>query len=252
LSGGEVLDAVLAGVGRTDMDVHSLRVIDDHLVDLELVSDTAAQEVAVGDIIRAGLKVTHSVLGEPATSVESFALRLVCRNGMTHRECSSQQATRTRRLPVDRADARRLQIEQVRKIAADTFASLGQRLGRIGRLQNERVEPQDLFARWLERARLSNRQLMPLLREAWQVEGGRPTAYDAMNALTRVATHATNLPLRQRRTLAGLAGLLAFREWHLCPRCFSMLSSRAGSENEGGHSGDKEHVHHIGHVPSVN
>jgi hypothetical protein len=67
--------------------------------------------------------------------------------------------------------------------------------------------------------------MMPRLLEAWRVEGEENTHYGAVNALTRVATHDLDLSERQRRVLAALAGILAFSEVHLCPRCFSVLGT---------------------------
>lgn len=55
------------------------------------------------------------------------------------------------------------------------------------------------------------------------------TAYAALNALTWVASHTDRLTLAERRGLARLAGVLAFRHEHLCPRCFSIL--RVGAAN---------------------
>jgi hypothetical protein len=245
LTGPEVLQAVLDGLSVPEITVNRLQLCDNHLLQLELVSQGANTEVAPGDVLLAGLKVTHSLIGDQATWVESFILRLVCKNGLTHRECSSQRSSRTRQLPVHRTDARQLQIDQVRRLTAGTWTSLRNRLQALQGLQGETIDAENLFAHWLERARLSGRQFLPLLRDAWQEEGGRPNAYDAMNALTRVATHAPDLSIRQRRTLSGLAGLLAFRRWHLCPRCFSVLSDRSAASVDRDDS--TKQLHNISH-----
>jgi hypothetical protein len=67
--------------------------------------------------------------------------------------------------------------------------------------------------------------MMPRLLAAWRTEGEENSHYGAVNALTRVATHDLDLSERQRRVLASLAGILAFSEVHVCPRCFSVLGS---------------------------
>lgn len=82
-----------------------------------------------------------------------------------------------------------------------------------------------MLERWLLRARLSG-QLQRLL-SAWRAEGGEDTIYGAINAVTRVATHERELSERQRHILTALAGLLAFPEVHVCPRCNSILAGRA-------------------------
>jgi hypothetical protein len=93
-------------------------------------------------------------------------------------------------------------------------------------LRGERLDDvAGVLGRWLERARLSSRNLLPVLHEAWRAEGSEATSYGVMNALTRVATHAADLSARMRNALSGLAGILAFRHEHICPRCFSVLSN---------------------------
>lgn len=47
----------------------------------------------------------------------------------------------------------------------------------------------------------------------------------AVNAFTDVGTRDSNLPSRTRHLLSGLGGILAFRDRHLCSRCFSRLTS---------------------------
>jgi hypothetical protein len=49
--------------------------------------------------------------------------------------------------------------------------------------------------------------------------------FRALNALTRVATHSLDLAEWQRNRLARLAGIYANQDVHLCPHCFSILTS---------------------------
>jgi hypothetical protein len=227
LSGEEVMSAVADGIGHEAalVSVQNFRHTPESF-QVDILGDGVRAEVAPDDILQAGLRVTHSVIGEHATWIESFVLRLICSNGLTHRDCVSRRAARTRRLPVQHPGARELQRAQVRRLAANAWAALGEKLHALGELQGERIEFEQLYLRWLGQARLSARTLMPLLRQAWQAEGGQPTAYAALNALTRVATHHPGLTLRQRRTLAALAGVLAFRRLHLCPAAFQCSAAR--------------------------
>jgi len=225
LSGADVLRAVREGVGSdgASMRVHSLQFQPDSF-ELDLVSLRHAEEVLPGDVIRAGIRVNHSQIGERATTIESYLLRLVCSNGMTHRECvSRQRITRSRRLPSNRPDARLRQTDQVRRLAAATWTRTGEKLEALGTLREEQVDVEELLAQFVRRGRLWSRRLMERLLAAWQQEGGEPTAYAALNALTRVATHDRQLSERQRRALGSLAGVLAFRSIHICPSCFSVL-----------------------------
>lgn len=230
IRGTDVLQAIGDGVGES-LDVHQFEINDDSF-QIDLLASNDGEEVGPGDVVRSGLRVTHSLVFDHAIWIESYILRLVCSNGLTHRECVSRRAARTRRLPASHPGAAQLQIEQVRRLARSTWNGLRQKIDAIRNLRNEPADVESAVHRWLERARLSPKNLMPAIREAWKSEGGEATSFGVMNALTRVATHSTTLSSRVRRSLAGLAGLLAFRHQHLCPRCFSVLSGLASGPAE--------------------
>lgn len=229
ISGREAFEAIQEGVSR-DIEVSTLKVQGES-VHADLLVENALAEVAPGDILRAGLQVTHSLIGDHATWIEAYILRLQCANGMTHRECVS---ARTRRLPIGHKDARQMQIAQVRRLAADTASALEKKLATIRELRDQPVDVDRMLTRWLDRARLSTRRWLPVALNAWETEGGEATAYGLMNALTRIATHGEGISARQRRIFSGLAGLLAFQRVHICPRCFSQL----GGPSSHGESGD--------------
>lgn len=222
LKSTDVFQALLEGVETVDLKVHRLQFHEESF-QLDLVSEDLSEEVAAEDVLQAGLQLTHSFIGEQATSIQSYVLRLACTNGMTYRDCVAKRATRTRRLSADRPDAHELQMAQVRRLAKDTWGALREKLSAIKALRHEKIEVDHLFQRWIERARLSTRDILPRLQGAWRRGGEGSTAYDAMNALTFVATHDPEIDLRVRRILSGLAGVLAFRQIHFCPRCFTLL-----------------------------
>jgi hypothetical protein len=153
----------------------------------------------------------------------TYVLRLICTNGMTHRDCVNQRSARTRRLDNSRGDAAERRLDQIRRLTRATWGRLRTRLQAIRELQNERIGVAQLWRQFLARSRLSSESLLRHLEEAWTTEGREETAYGAFNALTRVATHATDLSVRQRSALAALAGVLANRAVHICPRCFSVI-----------------------------
>ena len=223
LPGADVLEAATDGHDPDTLAVHDVQFFGESL-QLDLLYRRLDIEVLSGDVLQAGLRISHSLVGDHATLIESFVLRLLCSNGLTHRDCVSRHGARTRRLSVHVPRARELQRDQIRRLSAEAWTTLARKLDSLKHLQDERVEFEGLLSRWLERARLLAARFMPLLRGAWQLEGSQPTVYGAVNALSRVATHAPEITLRQRRVLSGLAGLLAFRRMHLCPRCFAMLS----------------------------
>jgi hypothetical protein len=240
LAGGEVVGAVLEGIGleADDLHVNGQSWADDSF-QLDLLSEEMSEEMLPGDIVEAGLRITHSLIGEHATQIESFIFRLVCSNDLTHRECVGTKAVRTRRLPVGHPDARRLQIAQVGRLSREAWRTLRRKLEALRSLRDKRVDVRQYLERWLRQARLSSRNLMPSILQALDAEGSEGNAYSALNALTRVATHQLTLPLRQRRTLSALAGLIAFRNLHICPRCFSLLSDNTHGHSEDGGDTDQ-------------
>lgn len=232
LKTSDVLNAVAEGLesNLADMEVSNLR-LRAASSEFQLLSiNRLKSEVVPGDVVRAGLSIVHSPVGAHPTWVEAYLERLVCSNGMLHRDHVGRQKPRTRRLPIEMAGAREMQFDQVRRLAAEAFATLEQKLSALQALRDEGVDVERLLTAWLERARLSVGALMPRLMEAWRIEGADDTAYGVLNAITRVATHSRDLKLHERRTIARLAGLLAFRNLHLCPRCFSFLSNAPAGE----------------------
>jgi hypothetical protein len=225
LPNSDVIRAVQDALGN---DSESLSVAqiggDPDCLDVELVSASQAISVRTGDIVQSGLHIMHRRFSDEATLVEAFVYRLVCSNGMTRRECSG---LRTRKLPIDFPNNRALQINQIRRLTQETWKGLRVQREALRATSERRVHVEELLTRWIHRARISPR-LMARVLAAWQAEGSEETHYGAVNALTRVATHDLSLSLRQRRVLASLAGLLAFSEVHICPRCFSVLGRGAG------------------------
>jgi hypothetical protein len=224
LGGAEVVQAVAEAIPSDRVSVHRLGVTDDR-VTVELVSTEIQDEVAVGDVVKAGLSISHSLAGDETTRVEPYVLRLVCDNGLTHRECVERRGMRVRRLPADMSGARDLQLDQINRLAAAAWETLGAKLQALRALRSERVEVEALLSRSLLRARLPRTRLLGRLRQAWRIEGAENTAWGAVNCLSRVATHDEEVSDAERRTLSSLAGLLAFRGIHQCPKCYSMLRS---------------------------
>src|SRR5205823_1774029 len=128
--------------------------------------------------------------------------------GLVHREClaSEHRSTpRTRRIPVNRPQAKEMQINQIRKLVADNFKRLEQKLAAIEQLQRKRIEGIGaVVERFLRQAHLYSRSLYGRLLEAWEEEGSEQSAFGVLNALTRVATHAHGMPVWQRRRLSRL------------------------------------------------
>jgi hypothetical protein len=225
-----VLRAVGEGVGA---DAPTLQVQNLHQGDesftLELVTPRQSEEVRVGDVICGGLRIQHSFLDGPATRLKAFIVRLICTNGMVQHQCVGEKANprstpRTRRLPTSRPDALELQASQLRRMAADIWAMLPKKLEAIRRLHEKKIEVEHVMERFLRQAHVWTSDLMKRLRAAWKEEENEPTAFGALNALTRVATHDPGLEPWQRERLYRLAGIYANQDVHVCKQCYSILT----------------------------
>jgi hypothetical protein len=227
LNNADVLLAAREGVGS---DALSLEVQNFHLSDevfvLEMVSSRIAEEVRPGDVLHGGVQVRHSHGDGQATTVFAYVNRLVCGNGLVQRQCvgeTRRSTPRTRRLAADRPDAKEMQMAQVRSLVANNWKDLQAKLASIRRLKDKPIEIKAILERFLRQAHLFSRSLMESLLLAWEVEGSEETAFGALNALTRVATHSEELPSWQRTRLARLAGVFANQDVHLCKHCYSVL-----------------------------
>ena len=230
LTGSEVVTAALEGVGESyaDLEVSDLRFNDESFT-LEFISSREATEVRVGDVISSGLQVQHSRLGDHPTVILSFVYRLICRNGMVYRECTGARRTsRIRRLAGGSDAAVEQQRHQIRRLSGERWTHAQRLLEPIRRSSQEPVaKPLGVMERFLRSGRLFSRDLLQWLEEAWAAENSERTAFGVLNALTRVATHEMRLSERQRRALAALAGIYARQSTHICPHCFSVLSTNA-------------------------
>jgi hypothetical protein len=226
LTKSEVLAAVIRTLGEHAKSLSPTKIgMAGDLLDLELTTPRKSIDVRRGDAVQGGLHISHSVYGEQATVVETFSFRLVCLNGMMHRECPSQAGfARTRKLPLGHTNGKELQMEQVGRLVKQAWDRMEPLLQELRGTGERTADVEAVLTGWLQRARISTTAMMPRLREAWQAEGAENTQYGAINALTRVATHGDGLSDRQRRALASLAGLVAFSKVHICPRCFTVLS----------------------------
>jgi hypothetical protein len=242
LAHADVLNAVAESLGESadGLTLSQIAYADGRL-EMDLVSPAKAIEVRRGDVVTAGLHIEHSRYGDHATQIHAFVYRLVCENGMTRRQCVSEEGiVRIRKLPASHPRGRELLLDQVRRLTARTWHDLEPQLVALRATSNRRVDVPHLLRQWVQRARLSpdttrpNRarrvpKVMDRLLAAWRDSGAEDTYYGAVNAITWVASHDPELSPRQRRTLSLLGGVLAFSEVHLCKNCRSIISGPARS-----------------------
>ena len=117
----------------------------------------------------------------------------------------------------------RAPAKPIRRLTAETWRPLLEKLDAIRKLQQETVNARAMLEQFVRRSRLYSQRTMNLLLSAWQIEGSESTAFGVLNALTWAATHSTELTDRQKEMLAQLAGIFANRRTHVCPKCFSVL-----------------------------
>jgi hypothetical protein len=175
--------------------------------------------------------VSYSPIGRHAVSLETFLFRRICANGLTHRWCTAERAiSRTRRLPRDQAAAKATQFRQVRRLVVNIWQGLPQRLAEVAALRQEQLASVEAFlAQLLRPARLWSAPMRRYLHAALAAEDEQGTAYAALNAVTRVATHQPQLSARQRRALSALGGLIAHRHAHICPKRATATAAACGS-----------------------
>ena len=228
LAHADVLNAIAESLGQSaDALTLSQIAYADGRLEMDLVSPAKAIEVRRGDVVTAGLHIEHSRYGDHATQIHAFVYRLVCENGMTRRQCVSEEGiVRIRKLPASHPQGRELLLDQVRRLTARTWHDLEPQLVALRATSNRRVDVPHLLRQWVQRARFSpdttrpNRarrvpKLMDRLLAAWRDWGAEDTYYGAVSAITWVASHDRGLSPRQRRTLSLLGGVLAFSEVHL-------------------------------------
>lgn len=231
--------AVVAGLGEDArfFTVNRLQMTNDSVF-VELRTSRRTRAVQRGDVVQGGIAFTHSLLGATPTTVDLFVFRQVCSNGMALRTCVGHSAiSRSRRLKRTEEQSSTTASEQIQRMTQERMSHLDELLSSLGKLPDTRIE-NDVG---IDDEETMRRFLMPPLRathvwsdnlwdnvivKAWRHNlGGKGELHEfaAVNTITYVATHQQDLSFRQRRTLARLAGLLAFRRVHICPRCHSAV-----------------------------
>lgn len=193
--------------------------------ELDLYTSQRPVEPRPGDIVYGGVSIRHSQAGCSPTVVLGYIHRLVCTNGMTQRVCLAGKPARTKR---SSAQSSQPVLDAMREQIKGALDQLESRLEGIQRLTEQRMDvgelPEALRRRWS-----INRALAAEIAAALGSDelGRTYTEYDLVNALSRVATHNSQLAARYRRHFALAAGMFAQRHVHQCLQCGTWLSSTA-------------------------
>jgi hypothetical protein len=226
LAAHQVVAAVRKGIGAASASVYVPRfTVDDDSFCMEAVSDAVTTEVRVGDILHAGLRVQHSTRAAFATRIEPYILRLACLNGLTRVECvrrdSARSTPRMRRLDERHGNSLERQSDQIIRHTQHAWQLMAPKLDTVRALSEREFDWNHLDG-FSAQARFST-PLRERLRAAWEIEGSESTAFGALNALTRLATHDAELSPRQRFHVERVAGMFAGHQSRVCPHCLSIL-----------------------------
>jgi hypothetical protein len=81
LDNDDLAEVAIPALAQAGCEIVSCEVTEQKLY-IKAVTERVKGEVAVGDVVRAGLAISNSEIGMGALAVEHFVERLVCKNGM--------------------------------------------------------------------------------------------------------------------------------------------------------------------------
>lgn len=194
---------------------------------LELSFQSFAAEPRVGDIVQAGVWLSHSPLGDQATQLSISLYRLACSNGMLVPICSGDRRARTRR-DYGSPHSEQAVLTRLATLLADARRQMLPALEQLQLLTATPASPVDEL-RLIAGRRRFNRRLARSLEEALDAdEAGQAgnSQYDVLQALSRVATHG-GLPPRMQYDLLRYSGVYSQgQHYRRCPHCRSILLGR--------------------------
>lgn len=213
--GYDLDDANVRGVGGNTGSLHVRATFHDV---------TAA--VKVGDYTELGIALSHSLTGEFATEVQFFGFRLWCKNGATSPVCETKDG-KTRKLRIRRGgdSGGTRTVDAVRDRARRAFRQLKDRRDAMMRLNVDRIDLASAVETLVKEQRLSEAVQRELLEARGRNEhGGFETRYGLVNLLSWVGTHGpfdkkNRLPQTVRDRLQAMAGVLSWRDAHICEKC---------------------------------
>lgn len=222
LSAEDVLESALScrppSIVEKDLKVSAYQL--NGVFRLSLVSDAFHAQPHVGDIVHAGIDILHSNTGAFATQIESYLLRLACRNGLLLKVCrhSLRGPQRIRRAA---AGNERLTRRRVEEMSRRAWLELDAKMAAVNALASESVDNVAAIIRAIcERLRFPDRLVNEVLQALNQDEyGATNTLWDVVGAFSRLGTHSRALSENTRRYLRELSGELISERVHQCPTC---------------------------------
>jgi len=208
-----VLTAIERGI--RGIDYHRVLLLDNFVVSLELIGERR-EPVVRGDLMQAGAQVSFSPIGTVDPIVQSYALRLVCTNGMTNN-------TVLREFHYGGGGGGEGDDiwQWFQRSSREAYNSLHRIVERYRRMMDEQI-PADQRAMMLEamlrEAKISGEEANAI--RAMAIESPPETSYDLMNLITNATSHLLEDPRRVRRAQNTVASYTSETEHaRLCPVC---------------------------------
>ena len=214
LNPNRVLSAIEGGI--KGIEYHRVLILDNFVVSLELIGERR-EPVVRGDLIQAGARISFSPIGTVDPIVQSYALRLVCTNGMT-----SNTVLREFHYGGGGGGNEGDDIWQwFRRSSREAYNSLNRIIGRYRRMMDEQI-PADHRAMMLEamlrEAKISGEEANAI--RAMAIENPPETSYDLLNLLSYATSHLLEDPRRVRRAQDAVASYTSEdKHARLCPVC---------------------------------
>lgn len=227
LDNDELLEHVLPVLANVpEIEFTSLDVTDTRMY-VKATTPAVEGEVAVGDVVRAGVVISNSEVGVGALRVMPLVVRLVCMNGMTvadravrgfHIGKHADEAEGAYEVFSD--DTKRLDDAAFfAKVADATRAALSEatftaivdrmREAKRGPKMDDPIQAVQVLA---DRLRLSEGERTSVLTHL--IEGGDLTRYGAVNAVTRASQDADSYDrASEMEVMGGQVLTMADREW---------------------------------------
>jgi len=216
LSPARVLSAIEKGING--IEYNRLLILDNFVACLELIGEKR-EPVVRGDLIQAGAQVTFSPIGTIDPVVQSFALRLICTNGMT-----SNTILREFHYGDGGSGGEGDDIWQwFRRASKEAYDSLDRIVARYRQMADEQIPPEQralMLEAMLRDAKITGDDANAV--RAMAIENPPETTYALMNLISNATSHLLEDPNRIRRAQNTVASFTS-EEGHsrLCPVCHS-------------------------------
>jgi hypothetical protein len=200
-----------------NVDVTRALTLPNHTVRLETVG-VEERPVQAGDLVRAGALVQFSPLGLTKPLVQSYAVRLVCTNGVTSSDVLREFSFG--------GDGDGNLWAWFRHAARDAYGSLAALVQRFQTMQQQEIAPEhraSVLASLLREAGIRGKNAEAIRAQALATPP--QNAYDMANLITWATTHVVNEPMaivRAERVATRFIGQTEHRE--LCPTCHRWMN----------------------------